>query len=157
MPEYGVVTLKEREKKSDDTIRNFADQLSYLMPYTVEVIDRSLRELISEGVLTLDNDRLYQKRMVKDGEISIKRSDAGKRGADSTNSRFAAANPSANDAANGSAKGSANTPANSEYENEYEIEDAVHNTHEHIQGAGNFHVAGTLHHSCGKVIEGENR
>lgn len=58
MPEYGVVTLKEREKKSDDTIRNFADQLSYLMPYTVEVIDRSLRELISEGVLTLDNDRL---------------------------------------------------------------------------------------------------
>lgn len=122
MPEYGVVTLKEREKKSDDTIRNFADQLSYLMPYTVEVIDRSLRELISEGVLTLDNDRLYQKRMVKDGEISIKRSDAGKRGADSTNSRFAAANLSANDAANGSANSPANLPANSEYENEYEIE-----------------------------------
>ena len=45
MPEYGVVTLKEREKKSDDTIRNFADQLSYLMPYQVDVIDRSLREL----------------------------------------------------------------------------------------------------------------
>ena len=84
MPEYGVVTLKEREKKSDDTIRNFADQLSYLMPYQIDVIDRSLRELVSEGVLTLEGERLYQKRMVKDGEISAKRSDAGKRGADST-------------------------------------------------------------------------
>ena len=114
MPEYGVVTLKEREKKSDDTIRNFADQLSYLMPYQVDVIDRSLRELVSEGVLTLDRERLYQKRMVKDGEISAKRSDAGKRGADSTNSRFAAANSSANSPAN--------TSANSENENEYEIE-----------------------------------
>ena len=124
MPEYGIVTLKEREKKSDDTIRNFADQLSYLMPYQVDVIERSLRELISEGVLSLDGDRLYQKRMVKDGEISAKRSDAGKRGADSTNSRFAAANSSANSpantSANDSAKVSANHPANSE--NEYEIE-----------------------------------
>lgn len=110
MPEYGVVTLKEREKKSDDTIRNFADQLSYLMPYQIDVIDRSLRELVSEGVLTLEGERLYQKRMVKDGEISAKRSDAGKRGADSTNSRFAAANLSANG------------PANSENEIEYEIE-----------------------------------
>lgn len=124
MPEYGVVTLKEREKKSDDTIRNFADQLSYLMPYQIDVIDRSLRELVSEGVLTLEGERLYQKRMVKDGEISAKRSDAGKRGADSTNSRFAAANSSANSpantSANDSAKVSANHPANSE--NEYEIE-----------------------------------
>lgn len=126
MPEYGVVTLKEREKKSDDTIRNFADQLSYLMPYQVDVIDRSLRELVSEGVLTLEGERLYQKRMVKDGEISAKRSDAGKRGADSTNSRFAAANSSANSpantSANDSAKVSANHSANSENENEYEIE-----------------------------------
>lgn len=126
MPEYGVVTLKEREKKSDDTIRNFADQLSYLMPYQVDVIDRSLRELVSEGVLTLEGERLYQKRMVKDGEISAKRSDAGKRGADSTNSRFAAANLSANGSANTSASSpanvSANHPANSENEIEYEIE-----------------------------------
>ena len=94
------------------------------MPYQVDVIDRSLRELVSEGVLTLDGERLYQKRMVKDGEISAKRSDAGKRGADSTNSRFAAANSSANSpantSANDSAKVSANHPANSE--NEYEIE-----------------------------------
>lgn len=126
MPEYGVVTLKEREKKSDDTIRNFADQLSYLMPYQIDVIDRSLRELVSEGVLTLEGERLYQKRMVKDGEISAKRSDAGKRGADSTNSRFAAANLSANGSANTSASSpanvSANHPANSENEIEYEIE-----------------------------------
>lgn len=126
MPEYGVVTLKEREKKSDDTIRNFADQLSYLMPYQIDVIDRSLRELVSEGVLTLEGERLYQKRMVKDGEISAKRSDAGKRGADSTNSRFAAANLSANGPANTSANSpanvSANHPANSENEIEYEIE-----------------------------------
>jgi hypothetical protein len=131
MPEYGVVTLKEREKKSDDTIRNFADQLSYLMPYQIDVIDRSLRELVSEGVLTLEGERLYQKRMVKDGEISAKRSDAGKRGADSTNSRFAAANLSANGPANTSANSqanvSANHPANSEneIENESEIESEI--------------------------------
>lgn len=81
MDEYGVLELKTKDKKTDDRIHNFAMKMVRQMPYDVPCIERSLRELIDEGVVTVDGDRLYQKRMVRDGDISKKRAEAGaKRG-----------------------------------------------------------------------------
>ena len=42
------------------------------------MIRSALLELIDEGVLTLDGDVLFQKRMVRDGELSDKRALAGR-------------------------------------------------------------------------------
>lgn len=78
MEDYGVISLKAKEKQNESTIANFASKLTRYMPYQSDVIERSLEELIEEGVLTLDGDRLYQKRMVRDAEISEKRTIAGK-------------------------------------------------------------------------------
>lgn len=84
MEEYGVIVLKQKEKQNENNIHNFAYKLVRQMPYDVACIERSLRELIEEGVITLEGDRLYQKRMVKDGEISRKRAEAGAKGGKST-------------------------------------------------------------------------
>jgi len=54
------------------------------MPYPAEVIERSLEELLQEGVIQIDGDYLYQKRMVRDNEISILRAEAGSRGGKKT-------------------------------------------------------------------------
>jgi len=78
--EYGVVLLKQKDSKSDSKIKNFAIKLVKQLPYTEEVIERALTELTEEGVLHIDGNSLYQKRMVKDNELSIKRASAGKKG-----------------------------------------------------------------------------
>lgn len=80
MEDYGVVTLKSKDKQDNDNLVNFASKLVKQMPYSVEVIRRSLEELVEERVLTIDGDKLYQKRMVRDGEISIIRAASGKKG-----------------------------------------------------------------------------
>ena len=80
MDEYGVILLKGKEKKHESNITNFAYKLVRQMPYDVACIERSLSELVDEGVLTLEGDRLFQKRMIKDNDISVKRSAAGKKG-----------------------------------------------------------------------------
>lgn len=97
-----------------EVCRRFAAQLDKHLPFSVDVITESLVELITEGVLNLEGNTLSQKRMVKDNELSIKRSLAGKKGAKKTNSRFAAANAAANDAASAAANSAANVPANTE-------------------------------------------
>lgn len=88
MEEYGVIELRDKEKQSENNIHNFAAKLVRQMPYEVACIERSLRELIEEGVITLEGDRLYQKRMVKDGEISLKRSKAGSKGGKTTQGSY---------------------------------------------------------------------
>jgi len=108
--EYGKFLLKQKDKQSDNQIYNFALKLTRQMPYTLEVIERSLDELLTEKVIIINNDYLYQKRMVKDNEISIKRAESGKKGGEKT--KFAIANIKT--------KGKANVKANTEYENEYE-------------------------------------
>lgn len=102
--EYGKFLLKQKDKQDNKPITNFALKLMKQMPYTQNTIEQSLIELITEGVITLDGDILYQKRMVKDNEISIKRSECGQKGGKKTQfaSKFA----------------KAKTKANSEYENE---------------------------------------
>lgn len=78
--EYGIILLKQKHKQSDKQILNFAYQLAKNMPFSIEEITSGLTELISEKVLILDEDRLIQKRMVKDNSISEKRASAGSKG-----------------------------------------------------------------------------
>lgn len=85
---YGTILLKQKYKQNGEQsgeqnckqVFNFACQIAKQMPFDVDTIARGLDELVSEGVLTLDGDILYQKRMVKDGKTSDIRAKAGKKG-----------------------------------------------------------------------------
>ena len=78
--EYGKVLLKQKDKQTPKPLKNFASKVAKLMPYPLEIIERSLDELVSERVLSINGDYLYQKRMVRDNEISLKRAKAGEKG-----------------------------------------------------------------------------
>lgn len=80
MEEYGVILLKQKDRQSGNILHDFALKLSRQMPYDVDCIERSLAELVEEGVVVLEKNKLYQKRMVKDGELSSKRAESGKKG-----------------------------------------------------------------------------
>lgn len=82
--EYGKILLKQKDKQNPKQILNFACKLVKHLPYTREVIERSLEELVFENVLQIDEDYLIQKRMVKDGELSDIRSKAGTEGGKKT-------------------------------------------------------------------------
>lgn len=107
--EYGTILLQQKYKQNSSTCLNFAEKLVSHLPYKVDVIARSLEELVETGVLTIDGDKMSQRRMVRDFAVSNARSEAGQKGG------FAKANTLA--------KGVANTLANTEYEYESEIED----------------------------------
>ncbi|HNB31675.1 MAG TPA: hypothetical protein PLD32_13180 [Saprospiraceae bacterium] len=77
---YGELMLKQKDKQNKSTIKNFAVKLSRLLPFDNETIDTALIELLEEGVLCIEGDVLYQKRMRKDGEISELRSKSAKSG-----------------------------------------------------------------------------
>jgi hypothetical protein len=72
--------LKQKDKQTDNQIKNFALKLAKYLPYSTEEIMGGLTELLNEGVLQNGGDKLSQKRMIKDNEISLVRSDAGKKG-----------------------------------------------------------------------------
>lgn len=118
--EYGKILLRQKDRQTDRQTYNFAVMLARQMPYNVDVIERALVELLEERVIYMDGDTIYQKRMVKDAELSEKRAKSGKKGAEQTNKRY------------GKNKGfavdfdAAKTTANSENEivvvNEYEYE-----------------------------------
>ena len=122
--EYGVILLKQKDKQTDNQIKNFALKLAKYLPYSTEEIIAGLSELLSEGVLQNGGDKLSQKRMIKDNEISIIRSEAGKKGV------FAKANPKAK----GEAKPSANTETETETET---ITDTIINYNGVVE---NFHL-----------------
>lgn len=77
---YGSILLKQKDKQNESNIENFANKLVKLMPYDAKEIEEALIELTEENVITIEEDELYQKRMVNDGIISDKRSLAGKKG-----------------------------------------------------------------------------
>lgn len=115
---YGAISLSHKDVKSQDPISNFAVKLALHIPFDPETIERSLRELIDRDVIQLEGDRLWQKRMLKDGQISEARASAGKKGAaaryapkeeNDGESDFAMAKPMANDIANTMANAE-NTP-----------------------------------------------
>lgn len=118
--EYGTILLKQKDKQNESTTLNFAIKLAKHLPYSTDVIDRALQELIREQVLCLRDDKLIQKRMVRDAELSQKRAEAGKKGGTAKSKN---ANSFANGFANNFAK--AKNVANSE--NEYEIENEYEN------------------------------
>jgi uncharacterized protein YdaU (DUF1376 family) len=104
--EYGTILLKQKDKQKLKQEENFALKLAKYMPYSFDEILTGLAELINEGVLQIEGDKLTQKRMVKDNYISIERGKAGKKGGEKTQS-FAKAKKKAN--------------TENEIENEYDI------------------------------------
>jgi len=84
---YGTILLKQKDKQDENICFNFANKLVKHLPYSVLVIERSLKELVDEDVLQLNGDGLTQKRMIKDYNISLKRSEAGKIGGIKTQSK----------------------------------------------------------------------
>ena len=105
---YGVILLKQKDKQTTNTIQNFACKFAKLLPFSYDVLFLALTELIEEHVLTIEDDKLFQKRMVKDNSISETRSKAGKRGGGNPN--FV------------KTKLQTNSKQNPEYEYEYEYE-----------------------------------
>ena len=82
---YGELLFKQKDKQTDKQILNFALKFAKLLPFDTETIFNALVELVDEGVLTIDGDKIYQKRMVKDGYISSERSKSGKKGGGNPN------------------------------------------------------------------------
>ncbi len=82
--EYGTFLLKQKYKQNQNICLGFAYNLARFLPYEIEVIERSLKELIDNGVIDLDGDKIVQRRMVRDFEISEIRSKVGKIGGDKT-------------------------------------------------------------------------
>jgi hypothetical protein len=95
--EYGTILLEQKFKQSDNHVKNFAIKLSKHLLFSEQEIYEALIDLLNEKVLTINGDKLYQKRMVKDNELSIKRSESGKKGGEKT--QFAKANFKANNEA----------------------------------------------------------
>jgi len=82
--EYGKLLIKAKYKQNESKIKNFALQLSKLITFSEAEIEAALTELIDEGVMAIEDDVLYQKRMVRDNDISIKRGLAGAKGGKSS-------------------------------------------------------------------------
>ncbi len=122
--EYGVILLKQKDKQNPkqnaSNVTDFANKLVKHMPYDVATIERSLHELLEEEVIYIDGDRLCQKRMIKDGEISSLRASAGSKGGKKKAQKKEFANSFATDFA--IAKSQATVEIENEYENENENE-----------------------------------
>ena len=84
--EYGTILLKQKNKQTDNQIENFALKLQKHMHFSLSVICDALTELIEEDVLQLDskNDKLLQKRMIKDNSLSVIRAEVGSLGGKKT-------------------------------------------------------------------------
>jgi len=84
--EYGTVLLKQKDKQNQSTCLNFACKFARLLPIQVDVLKVAITELVDEGVLEIEGDKLFQKRMVHDNKISLIRSKVGKKGGKKTQS-----------------------------------------------------------------------
>ena len=107
---YGGILLKQKDKQNENICLNFALKFAKLLPFDLREIKNAITELLDEKVLLIDGDFLYQKRMVKDNNISEKRSLSGSNGGKKTqskNKKFA------------KAKSKAKSEYESESENEY--------------------------------------
>ncbi len=85
---YGLLCLKQKHKQNESKIVNFASLLAKQMPFDAKQIQDGLQELIDEDVVQLDGDSLFQKRMVKDGALSLVRSEIGKTGGSSVTKQY---------------------------------------------------------------------
>jgi len=78
--QYGNLCLKQKYKQSESKYVNFASMLVRQMPFEQKTIENCLNELDLEGVISISDDLIQQKRMIKDGKISVERAKAGKKG-----------------------------------------------------------------------------
>jgi hypothetical protein len=104
--EYGKILLKQKDKQTSEQAKNFACKLAKQMPYSLDVVETSLIELLAENVIHIEGDFLCQKRMIKDNALSLLRAKSGKKGG-----KFA------------QAKIKAKPQAKTEYETDTEYED----------------------------------
>ncbi len=126
---YGKILLKQKDEQNPQQILNFANKLVKHLPWEQVVIHSSLIELVNEGVLTIEGNALIQKRMVRDNELSVIRSQSGKKGGEKTSSKdfaqgFAAPKVRANSKEFAPPKSTPNTENENEIENEYETVDS---------------------------------
>lgn len=128
---YGGILLKQKHKQSDNQISNFASLFAKHLPYDLLTICSGLDELISEGCLQIDGDFLFQKRMLEDGELSLKRSKSGQTGGLVTQEKahnFAKAKLKANKQANSEIE--IENVLYSNPQKEEEEEEEIENAHE---------------------------
>ena len=85
---YGLICLKQKHKQSESKYENFASMLRRQMPFSQVIIKEALKELTEEGVIQLTENKLGQKRMVKDGELSLIRSECGKKGGSNVTKQY---------------------------------------------------------------------
>jgi len=111
--EYGCLLLRQKDQQKGSKLFPFAAKLAKLLPFEKSELETALTELVDEGVLQLEKNKLWQKRMVKDFAISTIRSKTGSKGGAATN------------AAKRSAKKPANDTANSDIDNESDNESNI--------------------------------
>jgi hypothetical protein len=83
--QYGRILFKQNSKQIESNVKYFADYLVRQIPCQLEDMIFALGELIEYDVLQLTDAELSQRRMVKDGDISDKRAEAGKTGGGNPN------------------------------------------------------------------------
>jgi hypothetical protein len=83
--EYGCILFKQNDKQKESTCSDFASILIRNIPCQKEDMIIALQELIDNGVLFIEGNLLCQKRMINDNSISLKRSNAGKKGGGNPN------------------------------------------------------------------------
>lgn len=76
--DYGIILLQQKDKQNSSKIKNFALKLVRHLPYSETIIIEGLQELINEGVLLIEEDKLIQKRMVADNNLSLIRQKSAK-------------------------------------------------------------------------------
>lgn len=81
---YGGILLKQKDKHCENNKFNFAEKISKLLTFSSDEIELAISELLDEKVLIIEDDFMFQKRMVKDNDISLKRSESGKKGGDNS-------------------------------------------------------------------------
>lgn len=85
---YGLICLKQKYKQNTSKFKNFASLLCKQMPFDQKQIENCIEELHEEKVINITDDTLFQKRMVKDGELSDMRSEIGKTGGSNVTKQY---------------------------------------------------------------------
>jgi len=97
--EYGTILLQQKFKQTTKQSSNFAAMIARLLPFEFAETEHFLNELLEEEILKIDGEKMFCERMVKDADLSVKRSLVGSKGGKNTsknNKKFAVAKVQAN-------------------------------------------------------------
>lgn len=132
--EYGTILLKQKDKQTDNQIKNFCLKFARHIGYDLATIIDGVNELISEKVLQIEGDILFQKRMRDDGRLSLIRSCIGSEGGKSTQRKNKIAK--ANNKPNTKPK----IESNSDIDNDIIINNALNKVKTVIKGLGEIEI-----------------